>query len=239
MQTIGTGKDYDFEAITTVNGTTSVLIGVEGAKEKSAPYTNPSLKEYTITNTSSTNFLSDSGNSWSLGGMPLASNAGMEACTYVPYSACPQTWDVPTGHNGYFFAATQQAPGSIFIYDLPAANGGHQTVSTFKYRLDPPLVQAYKISDMFYSSNQNILYVLFDDQSTSNNTTTYFSVLQGLRANSEQFLSQGYMQAPYCGCEGVAEYSGDLYLGLDQNGSQKSQNGLNYNYVYKYADFSI
>lgn len=233
------GIRFDAEAIT-ISGEDTLLVGLEGATRNVAPLPNPLVVEYRPTALSSGGVVA-TGSSWELMGMELKARNGMEGFTFVPRGECPSTWQEESrGYGGYFFAATQAAPGVIYVYDLPRGNGTKQTVQpSFRLVSQPEL--KLKISDLFFSLSRKILYVLFDDEIEEDSGTSFISVLQGLQVEGDHFKSIGDMHMKYCGCEAVAEYQGDLYIGLDQSGDQMRQNEElgKRNYVFRCRGFTF
>lgn len=212
----------DLEGVST-SGNGKLLIGREDGR----------IIEYKAKVSRGARFLKPTRSSWQLEGIKFG-NAGMEAFTFIPKGHYPNEWGTPEHAGGFFLAAVQNMPGVLYVYDLPSGNGDLQKVQRFKEI--SVAVLPFKVSDLFYSVRQRILYVLFDDRKKGGGKTP-FSKLQRMRATDSVFEPVDCKDIPYCGCEGVAEHNGDLYVALDQNDKQKRQNKLKQNYVLKFSQF--
>lgn len=210
----------DLEGISR-SGDRTILIGQEDGL----------IIEYQAKASQGAPFLEAAGSSWQLESI-AAGNSGMEAFTFLPEGHHPNDWGTPQHPSGFCLAAVQARPGVIYVYDVPSGDDQRQNVKSINQISD--CILPYKISDLFYSTNQKILYILFDDRNINGEP---FSKLQGIRTSQSGFQLVGCKDMPYCGCEGVAEHEGDLYVALDQNDKQSTLNGLKENCVLKFSQF--
>ena len=178
--------------------------------------------------------------------MTISKGGGMEAFAFISQDASPSSWGTASYYGGFFLAATQGAPGRIYVYDLPQGADTAHIVRAPVTSFTDDLIN-YKISDIFYSEEKGLLLVLYDDvchngASTCTdgyNGTSYVGALQVLRLDTGtgRFVNQAAMKTPYVGCEAITCSGSNLYLGLDQNAAQRGVNGLDKNYVLEYKDF--
>jgi hypothetical protein len=176
-------------------------------------------------------FLEATGSSWQLERSEFG-NSGVEAFTFIPPGYYPDEWGIATHVGGFFLASVQARPGVLYVYDVPSDDDQRRNVQSIKQISD--CILPYKVSDLFYSISQSILYILFDDRNSNGES---FSKLQGIRTSHSGLQLVGCKDIPYCGCEGVVEHGGDLYVALDQNEKQMALNRLNENYVLKFSQF--
>jgi hypothetical protein len=219
-------KEYDFESVTVAKG--ELMIGVEGGDPNGSP-TYAHIERFDPNDTTEGSLGSFTKSKWILKNPTPGNNAGMEAMTFVPDGAYPSSWGTSSYYGGLFFASFQSEPGKVYVYDLPQGNGQSHNVNSI-HSFTSPLLNM-KVSDMYYSAQLAILYVLYDDTTGS---------LQELVLNTNKTgYNQKYQTTPpYVGCEAVAQNGTNLYLGLDQNGSQMNQNHLTTNYVFEYPGFT-
>ena len=222
----GEGSQYDFEAITAAKG--KLMIGIEGGDSGGSP-TYAHIRRFDPENNSEIAIGNFSDSIWILRKPEPEENTGMEAMTFIPDGQYPSSWGTSSYYGGLFLAAFQSEPGRIYVYDLPQGQGLTQNVNPIGSFRSPALNMM--ISDMYYSTEKNILYVLYDDATDA---------LQELALNSHGtgFVQNYLTTPPYVGCEAVAQTGNNLYIGLDQEGTQMSDNGLTANYVYEYPGFT-
>lgn len=235
-----TADSHDFESITVASS--QLMIGVEGRAANSStntPQYNPHI--YRLDNTGKPT------SSWELTDVTLGSAGGMEAMTLVPKEACPPSsspayYGGSQYYDGYFFAAYQSKTGYVYVYDLPQGSGTSHTVTSHLKKfelLDANGAQITKeASDMCFADGY--LFVLFDGGGSGTDAkdeihlfsiradgtgldhaaATYLPSITGVWTNQTDF-------------EGIAIHGGDMYLAVDQAGTNGEK------LVYRYTDYSI
>ncbi len=230
LQDYGVADDTDFESVTATGS--KLMVGVEGGK-KTTPQAQ--IKRFDPGLATNDLPLGDfTGSVWNLTDLPVGGGDGMEAMTFVPNGYYPTSYlpsvriegveiTIPPYYGGLFFAACQADNGLIYVYNLEKGNGtSHDatSVATFSTGVD------MKISDLYFLNGN--LYVLYDDTTDA---------LQTMSWNGTEYTNVESITPPYVGCEALTVYGDDLYIGLDQNSSQMSTNGLGYNYVFQFSNF--
>lgn len=236
----GNAKAWAFESITRVGN--MLMVGVEGGeagKNGQPGQVNPLIREFDPSDTSQSPIGSFTGNVWSLELDVTGNNKGMEAMTFVASGNCPSDWNRTNNVlGGYFLVGLQTAPGLIYAFNLPAGNGGLQTVGAVDANnygivasFDTGLLNL-KMSDMVFANNR--LWVLYDDS---------FDALQALQLTpSISLLTQAIPITPdgvqnsgsptMVNCEGITFHGSTMFLALDQNDSDP-------NYVLQYDNFGL
>lgn len=227
----GSGGEFDFESIANA-GDGMLLIGVEGG-DSGGNYNYAHVKQLNPSDNSTSNIGTFTNNIWKLGHYQPSVGAGMEAFTFVPRANCPSSWGTPTGFNGFFLAAYQSRIGQADVYDLPPNSGGTVNATyVTTITVDNPNPTGYpnglKISDFFFNVATNRLFVLYDDT---------VDALQQCTLGASRATSVYSAQTPKVGCEALTVIGDDVYIGLDQNPSQMTQNGYTVNYVFDYPNF--
>jgi hypothetical protein len=245
----GDDDAHDFESVTEVGG--NLMIGIEGGVEQgtnTGVYSSPIVQRYDPGKSSNHELGDFTGSSWTLNGMPIDANGGMEGLTFVPDGSGPSTWQDSSHYGGLFLAAVQSSTGTIYVYDLVSGGGTAHDVDAPLYTITTPLLDL-KISDMHFDQTNERLIVLYDDAAnddySGNGGSDYVGLLQVLEVDGDGWSETMLMRTQYVGCEAVTYANGNLYIGLDQSGSKSSPtsqwgvNGLSDNYVLKYKDFSL
>ncbi len=155
--TIQSGLDLESIAVT---GTTFKLyLGVEYP---------PQILEYNTSTTSAAP--TPTGKNWYLTSLPADSSNGMEGLTWVPNGYHPYA---NTASGGVFYASSQQN-GKIYVYDVDLAHGSTAPVLLDSFTPDSSQTD---ISDLFYSTDTQTLFVLYDSanrlREVSTSTTLY------------------------------------------------------------------
>ncbi len=230
-----TAKAWAFESITSIGS--KLMVGVEGGE---TGQTSPLIREFDPSDTTQSPIGSFTGNVWSLNFGSLGANKGMEAMTFVPAAQAPTTWSRTNNNfNGYFLVGLQTTPSVIYVYNLPAGNGGTQIMNTAgsdNYGQITSFSTALlnvKMSDMCFAGGN--LWVLYDD---------VYDALQKLQLTpSIALVTQTMPMTPtgvaakdgaptMVNCEGITFNGSTMFLALDQNDSDP-------NYVLQYNNFSV
>lgn len=229
-------KQSDFESICVAKG--KLMVGVEGGAPDGDP-THAHIKRFNPSSDTD-NVGAFSKSWWNLKDVNPSTNAGMEAMTFVPDGCYPASW-LPASQNGeslyyggVFLVAFQSVPGTIYVYDLPEGNDEEHDVNSV-YQFTTGLQSSRKLSDLCYDASHHMLYALYDDDANSQD------ILQELQLNSNGVSLLYQTKPPYYGCEAVAIKGSTLYLGIDQNATQWTNNGGSgdlTNYVYKFGNYT-
>ena len=200
----------DFESVTVTNVNNYVYIGVEGGS------TNPQILEFNPTTGSLT------GKSWSLSGMDMAANTGMEGLTWVPNGSSPYTGT----SGGVFYAASQYSTAKVYVYNVDLSTSG--TVSPIAGATFVPSSDGRVLNDLYYSPDTSILYVLSDgaNKLLEMRTDVAHTVLNDRVLPTEGVGQEGVTLEPGCPAS-----STNIYIAEDTGGVG--------HIIHKYSGFPI
>jgi hypothetical protein len=227
----------DFESICVAKG--KLMVGIEGGAKDGDP-NHACIKRLTPITDQDDSVGQFSTSFWVLSDVTLSKGSGMEAMTFVPDGHYPASWLPPSQHGqslyygGVFLVAFQSVPGQIYVYDLPEGNNQTHHIS-FAHYFTSGLQPDRKLSDLYFDASSDTLYALYDD---SANLT---DILQELTLDDAGATLQYQTNPPYYGCEAATVNGDRLYLGIDQNSAQWTNNGGSgalTNYVYEYNDYT-
>jgi hypothetical protein len=220
-------KSDDYECAACVGGNADwVLVGVEGYRTVSGSSTlsPPLLKRLSAKTMQFQNDL------WSLA-IPTASsesksNSGMEALTDISNAPWPSGWSKPA-NSFLMLTAVQSKASTAYIYAVPVIPGVGQSVPVLRSIAIPQpdsAVSGALISELFFDSSSNILYVLYDGGSSSD----YFQALQWTVSNNSITLNRiNVAKLPWTGCEGMVVKGADLFFCTDDGKDvNQSKNGV-------------